>query len=139
MDIGDNGNNPGGSNRNPSAEDFDLPNTVRKLLADRQLDAEDALLAIIEGLMDNHMAVRRQMTGGAHQVSLIQFVEAALETEHRKNRARFERQAVDDEPDNTIYMSGLMFGQLADAQKTVSAILQECMKVVGARPHRAAA
>ena len=119
--------------------EFDLTATIRKLLAENRLTAEDALTAILEGLMDQHKAARDAHRGGPEPVTYLQGLEVVLSQEHNKNLGIYERQAVDEEPDNIMYMSGLMFGQLAAAQCVVCDILCRCMKVLGSAPLRDAA
>src|SRR5688572_13262270 len=66
-------------------EEFDLTATVRKLLAENRLTAEDALTAILEGLMDQHKAARDAHRGGPEPVTYLQGLEVVLSLESNKN------------------------------------------------------
>lgn len=123
------------------ARDFDLKAAMNRLLDENGLTAEDALLAVLEGLMDNHADERRaaRSEGRPMRVTILQGLEMLMAWESNKNLGLYDRQARDDQPDNTIYMSGVMFGGLATNQCVVGDILEECMRVLGAKPFREAA
>ena len=119
-------------------DEVDLHAALARYLADNRMSAEDALCAIVHGLVNDHRE-NRLAHAGEMAFTLLQGVEVLLRQQVEKNDAIAEQEAGDDAPQDSDFMSGMIRGQLAERQAVVCDLLCDCMKAVGCVPIRSAA
>jgi len=119
-------------------QEFDLHTTVKSMLDENHVEPGFALKALLEGLIENHREVcdLRAEYGGTREnsASALEAVHAIMYAQWKRNRGIYERQTRDDEPNDSAWIAGMIFGQISHAQGVLSDIVHGCIEATNQRP-----
>ena len=118
-------------------DDFDLHAALKKHLEANHMTAEQALMALIEGLVGSYRLQRLEFAGEM-PVVLLQGVELLLRQQEDHN-AKVAEESDNASADAADFCNGMMCGVLAHQQGAVCDLLCDCMEALSLAPIRTAA
>jgi len=123
--------------------DLTSDDAIKRLLAEAQIDAPRALGALIRTLVDGHLRAEElaqkklsaqiKPVGGLVEPEddrdVLEHVLDTIKEDLVRNTQFFEAHDNEEEPDNDLFMAGLMCGNLAALQEVLLDVLYACRDI----------